>query len=253
MKKLEGCKKLNFLENSVTITSALNNETLEDLEAMAQELAQLYKTPEIPGEADKKVDTSALFKIGYGLYVVTANDGIKDNGLICNTVTQVSDSPNRIAVNINKANYTCEIIAKTGKLNVSVLNEDAPFKLFKHFGFQSGRTVDKFADFEYAGTSSNGLKFLEKYANAYISGNVLETVDLGSHLMFICEIPECVKLNDVQTMTYNYYQANVKPKPAAQSSGWVCNVCGYIYEGENLPEDFICPLCKHGADDFSKL
>ncbi|MBQ9708325.1 MAG: flavin reductase [Firmicutes bacterium] len=252
-KKLEGCKKLRFAENSVTIKSALDEGSLADLEALAQELAALYKAPEVPEEEEKKLDPTALFKIGYGLYVVTSNDGTKDNGMICNTVTQVSDNPNRIAVNINKANYTCEVIKKTGKLNVAVLNEDAPFAIFKHFGFQSGRNVDKFADFEHAGTASNGLKYLDKYANAYISGDVVDTVDLGSHLMFICTIPESVKLNDVQTMTYNFYQANVKPKPAAQKKGWVCNVCGYIYEGETLPEDFICPLCKHGADDFSKL
>lgn len=252
-KKLEGCKKLNFMENSVTIKSALDTNSLGDLELLAQELAALYKAPEVPQEEEKKLDPTALFKIGYGLYVVTSHDGSKDNGMICNTVTQVSDSPNRIAVNINKANYTCEIIQKTGKLNVCVLNEDAPFSIFKHFGFQSGRKVDKFEDFEHAGTSTNGLKYLDKYANAYISGKVIDTVDLGSHMMFICSIPECVKLNDVQTMTYNFYQANVKPKPAAEKKGWVCNICGYIYEGENLPEDFVCPLCKHGPDDFSKL
>lgn len=251
--KFKDSKKLKFAKNNVTINSALNSDSLADLEELAQELAALYKAPEVPEEEEKKIDPTALFKIGYGLYVVTSNDGTKDNGLIVNTVTQVSDSPNRIAVNINKRNYSCDVIQKTGKLNVSVLNESAPFKLFKHFGFQSGRDVDKFADFEHAGTASNGLKFLDKYANAYISGKVLDTVDLGSHMMFICEIPECVKLNDVPTMTYNYYQANVKPAPAAAKKGYVCDVCGYIFEGEDLPDDFVCPLCKHGKDDFSKL
>lgn len=251
--KLSGCKKLNIAENNITIKSAVNAKTLSEIDKLAEEIAGLYKAPEVPAQAENRMDTSALFKIGYGLYVVTSNDGVKDNGLIVNTVTQVSDRPNRIAVNINKANYSCEVIQKTGKLNVSVLNEDAPFAIFKHFGFQSGRDTDKFADFDHAGTATNGLKYLDKYANAYISGNVIDTVDLGSHMMFICEIPECVKLNDVQTMTYNYYQAHVKPAPASQKKGYVCDICGYIYEGDELPADFVCPLCKHGPDDFSKL
>jgi flavin reductase (DIM6/NTAB) family NADH-FMN oxidoreductase RutF/flavodoxin len=245
------CKDITVADNNVSILSSLSEESREQLMALADELAQGY-TPVVV-EEDHKVDPTALFKIGYGLYVVTSNDGQRDNGLIVNTVTQVSDNPNRIAVNVNKANYSCEVINKTGVLNVCTLSEDAPFKLFKHFGFASGRDTDKFADFEHAEKSSNGLPYLNKYANAYISGKVLDTVDLGSHLMFICEVTECVVLSSKNTMTYTYYQENVKPKPDADLKGYVCNVCGYVYEGDKLPDDYICPLCKHGVDDFSKL
>lgn len=247
----EKSKNLTIADNNVTILSALNEESTAQLMALAEELAEGY-TPVVV-EEDKKIDPKALFKIGYGLYVVTSHDGKKDNGLIVNTVTQVSDNPNRIAVNVNKANYSCEIIEKTGVLNVSMLSEDAPFSIFKHFGFQSGKNVDKFADFEHAEKSSNGLLYLSKYANAYISGKVLDTVDLGTHMMFICEVTESVTLSDKNTMSYTYYQENVKPKPDTDRKGFVCDICGYVYEGDKLPDDFICPLCKHGADDFSPL
>ena len=247
----EKSKNLTIADNNVTILSALNEESTAQLMALAEELAEGY-TPVVV-EEDKKIDPKALFKIGYGLYVVTSHDGRKDNGLIVNTVTQVSDNPNRIAVNVNKANYSCEIIEKTGVLNVSMLSEDAPFSIFKHFGFQSGKNVDKFADFEHAEKSSNGLMYLSKYANAYISGKVLDKVDLGTHMMFICEVTESVTLSDKNTMTYTYYQENVKPKPDTDRKGFVCDICGYVYEGDKLPDDFICPLCKHGADDFSPL
>lgn len=247
----EDLKKITVAKNNVTILSALNEESTEQLKALADELAEGYSP--VSDENLHNVDPSALFKIGYGLYVVTCNDGKKDNGLIVNTVTQVSDNPNRIAVNINKANYSCEVIRNSGKLNVSVLSEDATFKTFQHFGFQSGRTADKLAGYEHQAKASNGLPYLTKHANAFISGKVTDTVDLGTHLMFICEVTESVKLSDQETMTYTYYQNNVKPKPDTDKKGWVCDICGYIYEGEELPEDFICPLCKHGAADFSKL
>ncbi|MBR4166123.1 MAG: flavin reductase [Lachnospiraceae bacterium] len=199
------------------------------------------------------MDPTALFKIGYGLYVVTCNDGNKHNGQIVNTVSQVANNPDRIAVNINKANYSADVIRRTGVINVCTLNEQAPFKIFQHFGFQSGRNVDKFADYEHYDVASNGVAYLTKYANAYISLKVFDTVDLGSHWMFLCDITESVVLNNVDTMTYTFYQKNVKPKPETEKKGWVCNICGYIYEGDPLPEDFICPLCKHPASDFSKL
>lgn len=249
--KFEKSKKLKFAENNVTIMSALNQDSMNHLMALADELASEYKAVEV--KADANIDPTALFKIGYGLYVVTCNDGKKDNGLIVNTVTQVSDGPMRIAVNINKANYSCEVIKNTGVLNVSVLSEEANFKIFEHFGFQSGRDVDKLAGYPYAAKATNGLPYLKKYANAYISGKVMDTVDLGTHLMFICEVTECVKLNDDETMTYTYYQNNVKPKPETDKKGYVCKVCGYVYEGKELPEDYICPLCKHGAADFEPL
>ena len=199
------------------------------------------------------LDPTALFNIGYGLYVVTSNDGKRDNGLVVNTVTQVTDTPNRIAVTINKRNYSCGTIAKTGKFNVSTLSVDAPFKLFQRFGFQSGKDVNKLAGFKYVQRSSNGLVFLTKYANAYLSCSVINQVDLGTHIMFICDVTECANLSTMDTMTYAYYFKNVKPKPEAEKKGYVCRICGWVYEGEELPDDIVCPLCKHGAADFEPI
>ena len=185
--------------------------------------------------------------------MVTARDGEKDNGCIVNTVTQVTNTPNRIAVCINKANYTHELVKKTGMMNVNCLSVEAPFSVFQHFGFQSGRSVNKFAEGEHL-RSDNGLIFLDKYINAFMSLKVEQYVDLDTHGMFICTVSEARVLSDKETVTYNYYQANIKPKPETDvKKGWVCKVCGYVYEGENLPDDFICPLCKHGAADFERL
>ena len=196
---------------------------------------------------------TALFRIGYGLYVVTSNDGKRDNGLILNTVTQVSDSPNRIAVNINKSNYSHHVIKQTGILNVNVLTVDTPFSVFETFGFQSGRNTDKFEGWTPV-RSDNGLMILSKYINAAISLRVEDYVDLGSHGMFICSVTEARVMSDRETMTYAYYQEHVKPKPQTEGKrGYVCKVCGYVYEGDELPEDFICPLCKHGAADFEPI
>jgi flavin reductase (DIM6/NTAB) family NADH-FMN oxidoreductase RutF len=226
-------------------------ETKDAIEALADELCKEYIA-----QSDKtanKQDMTALFKIGYGLYVVTSNDGEKDNGLIVNTVTQLSDNPNKIAVNINKQNYSCHVIEKTGKLNVNVLSVEAPFSVFQQFGFQSGRAVNKFEGQEVL-HSDNGLVFLSRYINAFMSLDVEQTVDMGTHTMFICTISEARVMSDKDTMTYTYYQNNVKPKPDTEGKkGWVCKICGYIYEGEELPDDFICPLCKHGAADFEKI
>ena len=249
--KLEGLKEIEYTKNNVTILSALNEESTAQLMAMADELAEGYE--KVVVEEDKKIDPTALFKIGYGLYVVTAADGGKQNGQIANTVSQVASSPNRIAVSLNKANYTTGMVLKTGVMNVCCLNEQAPFQVFQHFGFQSGRDVDKFDGYEHFDVSSNGVAFLTKYSNAYISLKVTDTVDMGSHWMFICDITESVVLNSVETMTYSFYQKNVKPRPQEEKKGWVCSICGYVYEGEELPEDFICPLCKHPASDFVKL
>ena len=183
---------------------------------------------------------------------MTSHDGKKDNGIIVNTVTQVSDNPNRIAVNINKMNYSHHIIKQTGKMNVNVLSTDAPFDIFKRFGFQSGRTVNKFEGFEPL-YSDNGLAYLPRYINAFMSLEVESYVDLNTHGMFICKVSECRVLSDQETMTYNYYQSHVKPKPDTKKKGYVCKICGFIYEGDVLPDDYICPLCKHGASDFEKL
>ena len=202
-----------------------------------------------------EVDKTALFRIGYGLYVITAHDGVKDTGCIVNSVCQVADNPLRVSVCINKANYTNEVVAKSGVLNINCLSVEAPFDVFKRFGFQSGRNVDKFADCaETAPRSANGLIVLPEYINAFMSLKVVSTVDLGSHTMFLCEITEAKAVSKLDTMTYTYYQQNVKPKPQpAEKKGWVCRVCGYVYEGDELPEDFVCPICKHPASDFEKL
>ena len=248
---LAGCKNLTFAENVVHIKSALNEESAGQLEALAAELCHDYL--EQQSETANKNDLTALFKIGYGLYVVTSNDGKKDNGLIVNTVTQVTDTPNRVAVTINKQNYSHHVIKQTGIMNVNCLSTAAPFKVFETFGFQSGRTVDKFADCTPL-RSDNGLVFLPRYINAFMSLKVEQYVDFGTHGMFICSITEARVISNAETMTYTYYQNNVKPKPQTEGKkGFVCKICGYIYEGDVLPDDFICPLCKHGAADFEPI
>ncbi len=248
---LEKCKNLTYLSTNVRIKSAVNEDNKAQINDMASELCRDYIAQE--GDKANKNDLTALYKIGYGLYVVTSNDGKRDNGLIVNTVTQVSDSPNRIAVNINKANYSHHVIKQTGKMNVNCLSVDAPFSVFENFGFQSGRNADKFAGCEVK-RSDNGLVFLPRYINSFMSLKVEEYVDLGSHGMFICSVTEARVMSDRETMTYAYYHSNVKPKPNTEGKkGWVCKICGYVYEGEELPEDFICPLCKHGAADFEPI
>ena len=244
-------KKISWLNNNVKIMSSLSSENMDQLEAMADELCKEY-VAQSPEKANKN-DMTALFKIGYGLYVVTSNDGTKDNGLIVNTVTQLTDNTNRIAVNINKANYSHHVIKNTGVMNVNCLSVDAPFEIFQRFGFQSGRTADKFAGMETL-RSDNGLVFLPKYINAFMSLKVEQYVDLDTHGMFICTVTEARVMNDRETMTYNYYHSNVKPKPQTEGKkGFVCKVCGWVYEGETLPDDIVCPLCKHGAADFEPI
>lgn len=252
MKKLlEGCSYLIFTDTTVRIMSAMNNGNREEIDALAGELTREYAARN--GDTADKNNMSALFKIGYGLYVVTSNDGGKDNGLIVNTVSQVTNSPNRIAVCINKQNYSHHIIKQTGVMNVNCLSVDAPFSVFESFGFRSGRNVDKFADFRVL-RSDNGLAFLSQYINAFMSLKVEQYVDLDTHGMFICSVTEARVISDRETMTYTYYQDNVKPKPATEGKkGYVCKICGYVYEGDELPEDFICPLCKHGASDFEPI
>ncbi len=248
---LEGSKNLTYTDMTVKILSALNDESREQLTALAGELSRDYLAKQ--DATANKNDLSALFNIGYGLYVVTSNDGKKDNGLIVNTVTQVTNTPNRVAVTINKQNYSHHIIKQSGKMNVNCLSTDAPFAVFETFGFQSGRNVDKFADCTPL-RSDNGLIFLPRYINSFMSLKVEDYVDLDTHGMFICSITEARVLSDRETMTYTYYQQNVKPKPETEGKkGYVCKICGYVYEGEPLPEDFICPLCKHGAADFEPI
>ncbi len=247
----EKSKNITFAENTVRILSALSDESKAQMDALVQELCKEYLAQQ--DETADKNDLKALFNIGYGLYVVTSNDGKKDNGLIVNTVTQVTDAPNRIAVTINKQNYSHHIIKQTGKMNVNCLSVDAPFAVFEKFGFMSGRNVDKFADCEPL-RSDNGLIFLPRYVNAMMSLKVEEYLDLDTHGMFICSVTEARVLSDKETMTYTYYQKKVKPKPETEGKkGYVCRICGFVYEGHPLPDDFICPLCKHGAADFEEI
>lgn len=250
-KMLEECKNLTFTETTVHILSALNETSAKQVDALANELSKEYLAQQ--DATANKNDLTALFNIGYGLYVVTTNDGTRDNGLIVNTVSQVTNTPNRIAVTINKQNYSFHTIQKTGVLNVNCLDVSAPFSLFQRFGFQSGRTVDKFAGMEVL-RSDNGLAFLPRYINSFMSLKVESYVDMDTHGMFICTVTEARVMSDAETMTYTYYQKNVKPKPETEGKhGFVCKVCGWIYEGDELPDDIICPLCKHGAADFEPI
>ncbi len=250
-KMLEGSKNIFFTDTTVRILSALNEDSKEQLEALSEELCRDYLAQQ--DTTANKNDLTALFNIGYGLYVVTSNDGKKDNGLIVNTVTQVTNTPNRIAVTINKQNYSHHIIKQTGILNVNCLDATAPFAVFQNFGFQSGRTVDKFANTKVL-RSDNGLVFLPRHINSFMSLKVEQYVDLDTHGMFICSVTEARVISNSETMTYTYYQNNVKPKPETEGKkGFVCKVCGWIYEGESLPDDIVCPLCKHGAADFEPI
>jgi len=248
---LSKSKNLTFAENTVKILSALNEESSATLDALAKELCTDYLAQQ--SETANKNDMTALFNIGYGLYVVTSNDGKKDNGLIVNTVTQVTNTPNRLAVTISKENYSHHIIKQTGKMNINCLTTDAPFMVFETFGFKSGRNTNKFENCTPL-RSDNGLVFLPRYINSFMSLKVEQYVDLDTHGMFICSVTEARVISNQETMTYTYYLNNVKPKPETEGKkGYVCKICGYVYEGENLPDDFICPLCKHGAADFEEI
>lgn len=200
-----------------------------------------------------KNENAALFKIGYGLYVLTTNDGERDNGCIVNSVMQITNTPNKVAVAINKQNYSHDTVIKTNKLNINCIAESAPFSLFQNFGFRSGRDADKFEDVAFE-RSNNGLAVLKDNVNAYMSLWVESAVDLDTHTLFICFVTQMDELSEERTMTYTYYQDNVKPKPQPQKKkGYVCKICGYVHEGDELPEDFICPICKHPASDFEPV
>ncbi len=200
------------------------------------------------------MDTNALFKIGYGLYILTAHDKDKDNGCIINTVMQVTSSPCQIAICVNKANYTNQLIKNTGKFNISVLTDKTDFEIFKHFGYQSGKSVNKFENFKDIKTSANGIIYITKNTNSYISAETVREIDFETHTMFIAKVTDAQILSDNSTVTYDFYQSNIKPKPEkTKKTGWRCKICNYIYEGEVLPDDFICPWCKHGVSDFEKI
>ncbi len=198
------------------------------------------------------MDNNALFKLSYGLFVLTARQGDKDNGCIINTAMQITDIPKQIVICVNKENLTHDMVLATGQFNISVLSEEAVFWVFQHYGFQSGRDVDKFAMIPEARTE-NGIRYMEGSSNGVISGKVISTVDCGTHTMFIAEVVDAKVLSDAPSMTYQYYFDHVKPKPQpAKKTSWVCKICGYVYEGEELPADYVCPWCKHGPEDFEK-
>ena len=198
------------------------------------------------------MDNNVMFKISYGLYILTAKDGEKSNGCIINTLEQVTTTPNKVTIAVNKSNYTHDMILKTGRFNASILSEKADFDTFKHFGFQSGRDVDKFSNYP-AEISENGIPYITKGTNGFISAEVISTVDLGTHTLFVANVTDGKVLSDDSSATYDYYHKHIKEAPQKKSKGWVCKICGYVYEGDELPDDFVCPLCKHGAADFEKL
>lgn len=248
---LDESKNLTYAETSVRINSAMSAANKEELEALAAELCKEYIAHD--SNTANKNDLEALFKIGYGLYVVTSNDGKRDNGIVVNAITQLTNTPNKIGVTINKDSYSHHVIKQTGVMNVNCLSVEAPFSVFENFGFRSGRNADKFEGMTYL-RSDNGLAFLDKYINSLISLKVEQYVDLGTHGMFICTVTEARVISDKETMTYTYYLENVKPKPETDGKkGYVCKICGWVYEGETLPEDLICPLCKHPASDFEEI
>ena len=247
-------KNITVLENTVSLKSSLKEEQLPALDALADAIIASMKKEEEPAPMPEKLDGKAMFKLSYGLFVLTARDGAKDNGCIINTAAQLTSSPMRISITVNKANYTHDMIQKTGVFNVSVLSESTPFSVFQQYGFQSGRTADKLSGKEPR--TENGVAYLAEHANAVISGKVISTVDCGTHTLFIADVTEAHVLSREASATYAYYFEHIKPKPqpaAEKKKGYVCKICGYVYEGETLPPDFVCPLCKHGADDFEPL
>ena len=251
---LSTLKNMTFIENKVSIKSSVKDEQYAQLEALADSIvASMYPAMEVPAEAPA-VDNSAMFDISYGLYVLSARDNERDNGCIINTVNQVTDTPKRIAIAVNKQNLTHDMVKRTGKFNLSVISESAEMDIFKRFGFVSGRDADKFVG-DIARTA-NGVAYVSENVNAVISASVVETVDMGTHTVFIAEVTEAKKLSDEASATYTYYQQHIKPQPQPaleEKKGWVCKVCGYVYEGDVLPEDYVCPLCKHGPEDFERI
>ncbi len=253
-KLLSGLRGIDILEDSLTVRSSLKEDQLEALDRMAAAIAASIR-PEAPiVQNEKQIEPNAMFKLSYGLFVLTAKDD-RDGGCIINAVNQITDSPKRISIAVNKANATHDMIARTGAFNLSVLTTETQFPLIQRFGFQSSRDADKFADYDFAARSENDLIYVTESSNAFISAKVVQALDYGTHTVFIADVTEAKVLSNAPSLTYAYYFEHVKPKPAALSEqkGWVCKICGYIYEGDDLPADFICPLCKHGAEDFERL
>lgn len=255
--QLEKCKNITFVEDMISIRSAVKAENRVQLEALADTLAaDVLKKEDAEEDAqESRVDPAVLLRVPYGLYILTARENGRDNGCIINTVMQVTNTPNRIAVAVNKQNFTHDMILHTGVFNLTLLTEEAQFQIFERFGFASGRNTDKFAGEETALRTQNGVRYTETAAGAVISGKVVETQDCGTHTLFVAEVTETVSISDAPIVTYQYYFDHIKPKPVVteEKTGYVCKICGYVYEGDPLPADFICPLCKHGAEDFEKI
>ena len=257
---LEPLKNMTFLDAGLTLRSALKEDQLEQLQALADAVAADIHRPAEPAapaapKAPSAVDPAAIRTLSYGLFVLTAKAGDKDNGCIINTVQQVTGTPLRISIAVNKENLTHDMIADTGIFNVSVLSTSVAMDLFKHFGFQSGRDTEKLANWPDQARSANGLCYIPGCTNAYISAKVVNAVDCGTHTLFIADVTEAKKLSDEPSVTYQYYFDHIKPKPPVleKKKGFVCKICGYVYEGDELPADFVCPLCKHGPEDFEPL
>jgi flavorubredoxin/flavin reductase (DIM6/NTAB) family NADH-FMN oxidoreductase RutF len=255
-----GLKNTVVLDAKVSIRSSLKESQLADIEALADAIDATLPHAPAPAEAAQvasgEIQSSAFRNLTYGLFILTAREGDKDNGCVINTLAQMTTKPNRVSICVNKDGCTHDMILRTGVFNVSILTQEAPFSLYQHFGFQSGRDVNKFEDPALGARSANGLMYLPEYTNAFVSAKVISAQDYGTHTLFIAEVTEAQALSKVPSVTYAYYHAHVKPRPSPapeKKKGWVCNICGYIYEGDPLPADFICPLCKHPASDFSRL
>jgi len=253
--KLGKCKNITILEKTLSLKSSLKKDQLSEIEAIADAIAADFPSPSISAKDDIKpasIDPNAMFKFSYGLFVLTAKDGDKDNGCIINTAIQVTVSPLRILIAVNKTNYTHDMILKTGAFNISILDETAPFRIFQQFGFSSGKDTDKFKDCAYKDRAANGIRYVGEHTNCMIAGKVTASYDYGTHTIFVADVTQSIVLSNERSVTYQYYFDNIKPKPQPQKEtkkGYICKICGYFHEGE-LPADFICPLCKHGAADF---
>ena len=254
-----GCRNMTILDSTVSLKSSVKPEKREELLAMAEVIAAGFRKPVFASApaAVTAIEPVAFNKLSYGLFVLTARDGNKLNGCIINTAQMLTDSPKRITVAVNKQNFTHDMIVKTGEFNVSVLTESVTMKTFEHFGFRSGRDNEKFLDFEDFELSANGIPYITAHTNAFFSAKVVSASEFGTHTLFVAEVTEASVLSDEPSITYAYYFAHVKPKkaaaPAPTAPGWVCKTCGYVYEGEELPEGFECPICKHGPEDFEKV
>ena len=260
---LEGCQDMTILDNTITLKSSLKKEQMAQIDQLVEAVSATIPRFEKPvineaAMAAAEIDPKTVQKFSYGLFVLTAQADGKDNGCIINTAAQLTSTPNRINIAVNKANYTHDMILNTGVFNVSVLSQKASFDIFKRFGFASGKDTDKFAGYEeHASRSANGLLYVTEGTNAFMSAKIIDSYDYGTHTLFIAELTEAAVLNQDPSVTYAYYFDHIKPKPQPKieekKTGWVCKICGYVYEGDELPQDFICPLCKHGADDFERI